>query len=106
MRLITVHVPDLQVEDMAEMVRLGKFANRSVLIREALAAFLVDEKADIRRRAITMNIDDEIDTLFYQGYFEEFLEELEEKEPVLFKQYSEHIEKKSKSSKPQGAEVQ
>ena len=28
-----------------------------------------------------------IDTLFYQGYFEEFLEELEEKEPEIFNEY-------------------
>ena len=34
-------------------------------------------------------IKNKIDELFYQGYFEEFLEELEEKDPVLFKNYIE-----------------
>ena len=34
-------------------------------------------------------IRNKIDELFYQGYFEEFLEELEEKNPVLFQNYIE-----------------
>jgi len=44
---------------------------------------------------------DKIDTLFYQGYFEEFLEELEEKEPELFDEYNKKNDKKqSKPSEP------
>lgn len=167
MRLITFLSPDLQVEQVEEMVQEGKYKNKSELIREAIAAFLVNEKTDIRTKRFddlienlellerkmsgkvldrtisseeTSQLFDEIedflssiedhslriirqvlegsantamiqllrlkeifyekttaktekgflgkiDALFYQGYFEEFLEELDEKEPELFAQY-------------------
>ncbi len=48
-----------------------------------------------------LNIDEKLNTLFYQGYFEEFLEELAEKEPELFDEYNKKYDKKqSKPSEP------
>ena len=67
-----------------------------------LVRLLISEKynAIIIKEQLTpsLNIDEEINNLFYQGYLNEFLEELKEKELVLFNQYNEYIDKKSKPS--------
>ena len=58
---------------------------------------IVRELARIVKEQLTpsLNIEEKINTLFYQGYFEEFLEELAEKEPKLFNEYTKQQSKPS-----------
>lgn len=64
------------VSQDTEVIRLAiKLAYKSIFGKAQL-----NKDSEIRNK---------IDELFYLGYFEEFLEELEEKNPVLFKNYIE-----------------
>ena len=43
MRLVTVHLPEYMIETLHELVRAGRYPNRSDAIRNALRNFLRDE---------------------------------------------------------------
>lgn len=67
-----------------------------------LVRLLVSEKYNkiIVKEQLTpvVVINEKIDALFYQGFFDEFLEELAEKEPKLFNEYT---KQQSKPREPQ-----
>ncbi|MCG3255237.1 MAG: hypothetical protein KAU62_04050 [Candidatus Heimdallarchaeota archaeon] len=67
-----------------------------------LVRLLVSEKYNkiIVKEQLTpvVVINEKIDALFYQGFFDEFLEELAEKEPKLFDEYT---KQQSKPREPQ-----
>ena len=66
----------------SELVRL--------LISEKYNAIIVKEQL-----TPSVVINEKIDALFYQGFFDEFLEELAEKEPKLFNEYTKQQSKPS-----------
>jgi len=64
---------------------------------EVIRALIKEKARNIQKAQLTpsLNINEQLDTLFYQGYFEEFLEELSEKEPELFNEYTKQQSKPS-----------
>lgn len=87
----------------------GELVEQFVLVKEffglennaELIRVLIKEKArSIQREQLNKDsgTKSKIDELFYLGYFDEFLEELKEKEPVLFQRYIESVKPREKES--------
>jgi len=94
---MTKHIED---KFTAKAVITGKLVEQFLVVKEyfglennaEVIRILVREKARNIQK-VQLNKDSEIrnkiDELFHQGYFEEFLEDLEEKDSVLFQNYIE-----------------